>query len=86
MDRDEGLLYSRTRRFGSRQDFESAGCRVGDVRRNLASGKRLDARLRSLDVLGAHPDPDVRRTVTKHDTPAFFKLPQQTNNSAIRED
>ena len=48
--------------------------------------KRLDIRLPSLDVLGGHPDPDVRRTVAKHDALAFFELPQQTNNNAIRED
>jgi hypothetical protein len=53
---------------------------------SLANGEKLDAGLRSLNVLGGHPDPDVRRTVAKHDTPVFFELPQQTNNSPIRED
>jgi hypothetical protein len=67
------------------QDVESSGLPVGDVRQ-IAGGEKLDIRLPSLDVLGGHPDPDVRRTVAKHDTLAFFELPQQTNNNAIRED
>jgi hypothetical protein len=68
------------------QDIQSSGLPVGGVRRTLAGGEKLDIRLPSLDVLGGHPDPDVRRTVAKHDALAFFKVPQQTNNSAIRED
>ena len=43
-------------------------------------------RAASVRLLGGHPDPDVRRTVAKHDALAFFELPQQTNDSAIRED
>jgi hypothetical protein len=68
------------------QDIEPSGLPVGDMRRTLAGGEELDIRLPSLDVLGGHPDPDVRRTVAKHDALAFFELPQQTNNSPIRED
>jgi hypothetical protein len=52
---------------------------------SLANVEKLDTRLRSLNVLGGHPDPDVRRTVAKHDALAGLEFPQKTDDVTIRE-